>query len=308
MCFCLRSRYDGVYTTSTGDAEGLAKSFNLTPKQLHYTLVQLEMHGLIRKQVLKSEKKRSIIYLMKYAFRNKSYLDNVCEFLASNKSDSSEHNYSDSFVSIKKKFHFTNKQFKTLVHNGEKQGVFKRFIINFKVKVKKNSKSIVKTRQSRMLKLTDFYFKSLAANQEEINEVSDNSLLLENEDENLEEEDEDHKKANSLLESIGSEQSNTLPLYTQIMARIESSGKDGISLKKLGNIFGFDFYKARRLGSNLQTNPEIVTIMKETNHGKAKYQNLVLRRFLKFTSHPLQPSTNETSLIENFSESGQQSQ
>jgi hypothetical protein len=44
-------------------------------------------------------------------------------------------------------------------------------------------------------------------------------------------------------------------------------------------IFGFDFYKSRRLGSNLQTNPEIVTIMKETCHGKAKYQNLVLRKF-----------------------------
>ena len=255
--------------------------------------MQLELHGLIRKQVLKSEKKRSIIYLMKYAFRNKSYLENVCEFLASKQSDSTEHKYSDSFVNIKKRFHFSNKQFKTLVHNGEKQGMFKRFIINYKIKVKKNSKTIVKTRQSRMLKLTDFYFKSLITSQEDLNETIDNSLLLDNDDENQEEDDEDTKKANSLVECIGSEQSNTLPLYAQIMNRIELSGKDGISLKKLGHIFGFDFYKARRLGSNLQTNPEIVTIMKETSHGKAKYQNLVLRKFLKFNSNPI--VTNENS-------------
>jgi len=157
-----------------------------------------------------------------------------------------------------------------------------------------------------MLKLTDSYFKSLDTNQEEINEISDNSLLLDNEDDNLEEEDDDYKKANSLVESIGSEQSNTLPLYTQIMQKIESSGKDGISLKKLGHIFGFDFYKSRRLGSNLQTNPEIVTIMKETNHGKAKYQSLVLRRFLKLDSNTA--GANETSQTNILSESDQQSQ
>lgn len=83
------------------------------------------------------------------------------------------------------------------------------------------------------------------------------------------------------IPSIGIEQVNTLPLFTQIMAKIEISGREGISLKKLGNVFGFDFYKSRRLGQNLQTHPELVTIMKETNGGRAKFQNLVMRKFLK---------------------------
>lgn len=275
----LRSRYDGVYTTSTGTEEGLAKTFNLTSKQLHYTLVQLEIHGLIRKQVLKSEKKRSIIYLIKYAFRNKSYLENVCEYLSTKTSDLDEQNYSDSFVNLKNKFHFTNKQFKTLVHNGEKQNFFKRFIVHYKVKVKKNSKILIKSRQMRMLKLTENYFKSLSQDEE----ANETSSLIDNDDENLDEDDDD-TKSSQFIECIGSEQANTLPLYMQILDRIEASGKEGISLKKLGHIFGFDFYKARRLGSNLQTNSEIVTIMKETSHGKAKYQNLVLRKFLKLNT------------------------
>ena len=83
------------------------------------------------------------------------------------------------------------------------------------------------------------------------------------------------------LDYMGIQQLNTMPLYTQILTRIEQSGKEGISLKKLGNIFGFDFYKARRLGTNLQTHPEIVTIMKETHGGRAKFQTLVMRKLLK---------------------------
>ncbi len=293
-----KSRYNGIYTTSSGNEEGLAKIFNLTSKQLHYTLIQLEMHDLIRKQVLKSEKKRSIIYLVKYSFRNKSYLENICEYLSTIQSDNNiENKYSDSFVNLKKRFHFTNKQFKTLVHNGEKQQMFKRFIMNYTHKVKKsNSKSIVKTKQARMLKLTDTYFKTLK--QDDLNETN-NSIVDINELDELGEEDENNddlnnKNSDSLIESIGSEQANTLPLYSQILDRIESSGKEGISLKNLGHIFGFDFYKSRRLGSNLQTNPEIVTIMKETCHGKAKYQNLVLRKFLKL-NNSLPTASNENS-------------
>ena len=85
----------------------------------------------------------------------------------------------------------------------------------------------------------------------------------------------------TLSSSIGVEQLNTMPLYSQIMAKIEQSGRDGISLKSLGHLFGLDFYKARRLGTNLQSHPELVTVMKETTGGRAKFQNLVMRRLLK---------------------------
>lgn len=65
-----KSRYDGI--CSTGD-KGLTQLFNLQPKQLHYILVNLESHELIKKQILTSEKKRSIIHLSKFAFRKKLF-------------------------------------------------------------------------------------------------------------------------------------------------------------------------------------------------------------------------------------------
>lgn len=127
------SRYNGSYTA--GD-DGLAKKFNLSSKQLHYSLIMLEGHDLIKKQVLKSEKMRSIIYLKRYAFKNKTLVENVSEFLMSKGlAKDPEFNYTDTFVNIKKKFSFSNKQFKTLVHNGERLGVFKRFMTSLRTEV-----------------------------------------------------------------------------------------------------------------------------------------------------------------------------
>ena len=128
-----RSRYNGSYTAGE---DGLAKKFNLSSKQLHYSLIMLEGHDLIKKQVLKSEKMRSIIYLKRYAFKNKTLVENVSEFLmCKGQSKEAEFNYADTFVNIKKKFLFTNKQFKTLVHNGERLGVFKRFMTSLRIEV-----------------------------------------------------------------------------------------------------------------------------------------------------------------------------
>lgn len=131
-----RSRYSGMYTS--GD-DGLSKKFNLTAKQLHYTFTILEGHGLIKKQVLKSERQRSIVYLMRYAFKNKTLAENVCDYLMQK---GVETDYADSFVSIKRKFSFSNKQFKTLVQNGERAGIFKRFTLPVTVQVSKRFKNL----------------------------------------------------------------------------------------------------------------------------------------------------------------------
>ena len=104
----------------------------MTAKQLHYTLIMLEGHGLIRKQVLKSERQRTIVYLRRYAFRNKTLIENVCDYLARK---GIEAEYADSFVNIKRRFAFSSKQFKTLVQSGERSGFFKRFMLSVTVKV-----------------------------------------------------------------------------------------------------------------------------------------------------------------------------
>ena len=69
--------------------------------------------------------------------------------------------------------------------------------------------------------------------------------------------------AERLVASFGCEQVTSLPLYTQILAKIESCGREGIALRNLGIMFGLDFYKSRRLGNKLQTYPDIVTVLKE---------------------------------------------
>lgn len=128
-----KSRYNGVFTAGE---EGLAKKFNLSSKQLHYILIMLEEHGLIKKQVLKSAQQRSIIYLFCYAFKNKTLVENVCDYLMQKGDDKNECQYADSFVGVKRKFSFTNKQFKTLVQHGERLGLFKRFILPVRSEVK----------------------------------------------------------------------------------------------------------------------------------------------------------------------------
>lgn len=140
-------------------------------------------------------------------------------------------------------------------------------------KVKSNGKLVSKVKETRMLKLLESQVAQLnktnstSAADDSINDLEDEAI-------------EADSTGNTLTNSIGIEQLNTVPLYTQILAKIEQSGRDGISLKKLGHLFGFDFYKARRLGTNLQSHPELVTVMKDTNGGRAKFQNLVMRRLL----------------------------
>lgn len=283
-----RTRFNGIH--STGES-GLTQIFDLAPKQLHYILVILETHQLIKKQVLSSEKKRSIIHLKRFAFKQQSLLENVCEYLMS-KNLKNDNGYFDSFSNIKSRIGITNKQFKTLVQSAEKQRILERYLAPVEWKFKKNKTSeklYTKTRQIRMIKLTDSYYKTMLSNnnignqqEDDINEF--NESISVNETEEI-------TSSNISLDLLGVEQSNFFPLNSQIFSKIEQCGKEGISLKELGTMFGLDFYKSRRIGANLQSHPEIVTLMKETNRGKAKYQTIILRKYLTSNSNILSKSS-----------------
>lgn len=230
----------------------------------------LESHDLIKKQTLQSVKMRSIIHLSRYAYKKKSPLEDLIDHLIITKIRPNNSNEGDSFANVKRKLGFTNKQFKTLMHTAEKQKVLSRFLKTIEYQAKKNKNSdkfYTKTKQIRMVKLADCYYEKNVLNQDDRNM----------DDEAIDNEDPSPGFDQSL---IGIKQSNLLPLYSQIFSVIEASGKEGISLKQLGNLFGFDFYRSRRMNSYLQTHPEIVTIIKETDRGKAKYQTIVLRKFI----------------------------
>lgn len=265
-----RSRYNRVY--STGE-NGLVQQFDLVPKQLHYILVNLESHGLVKKQVLTSEKKKSVVQLVKFACRIKSSCEKLVDYLL-NKKDN-QYEYSDLSSNIKKSLNISTKQFKTLIQSCERQSIVKRFFITVQVNLKKNKSSTKlypKNRQVRMIKLTETYVKQYMSSKD---------------DETCIEEDDQVECESSSL--IGTVQQNNTSLYTQIFDLIDQFGKEGISLKQLGHLFGFDFYKSRRLGSNLQIHPDVVTMIKETNRGKAKYQTIFLRKYLSDPKHTQTP-------------------
>ncbi len=264
-----RSRFDGVFTS--GD-DGLAKMFNQSSKQLHYTLMMLEAHGLIKKQVIKSASQRTVIYLASYAFKNKTLVENICEYLMQKGVNSSVVAYGESFINVKKRFSFSNKQFKTIVQHGERNGFFKREMMPVMVQVKNQGKWVSKERTMRVIRLSDKQIEAMKkSTTSETDETQGQQTTIEDESEDRQ----------SMISCIGSEQINTLPFHTQIMARIEANGREGISLRRLGIVFGLDFYKTRRLGTNLQSHPDLVTIMKETSGGRAKFQSLVMRKLLK---------------------------
>ncbi len=265
-----KCRQDGIYTIGE---KSLTQLFDLAPKQLHYILVILETHELIRKQVLASEKKKSIIHLARFSLKKQSLLEKLCIYLME-KNVKRKEGYHDSFINLKRKFCIGNKQFKTLVYTGEKQNMLERYFQTKEYLYKKNKnslKSYQRVKKIRMVRLTDSYYKQML-NETQL-ETTINADLM-NEDGFSSE------MAESELNLVGMQQSNIYPLYTQIFAKLEECAHEGISLKQLGTLFGLDFYKARRMGANLQAHPEIVTIIKETDRGKAKYQTIVLRKFL----------------------------
>jgi hypothetical protein len=296
-----RSRYAGI---STIGPDGLTKIYSLAPKQLHYVLVILEQHELISKQCISSDKKRSLIHLSRYAFKMQTTLENVCAYLlkitdSGNSSSSSKPPHSDSFANIKRNVGLTNKQFKNLVQNAEKQLLLRRFFMPVTCKMKKN-KSLKKIsdkqqqRQIRMVKLTDEYLAS-KERRAGINNTEIISDEIDAETSCGEANDENGPIENSLVELLGSEQSDQVPLLVQVFRQIERYGSEGVSLRQLGAMFGLDFYKSRRLGSNLQTHPEIAVLVRETVHGKAKYQIVALRKFFDQKSIMQQSTVAHTS-------------
>lgn len=220
-----RSRYDGIY--STGD-NGLVQQFDLVPKQLHYILGILESHGLVKKQVLTSEKKKSIIHLTKFACKVKSLSEKVCDYLIRrNQNEDGGEKYSDTAYNLKKVLNVSNKQFKTLLQTTEKQGILKRYLTTVEATFKKyktSNKLYSKNRQVRMIKLNESYVKQYLSNQEE-------TIL---------DEDDQTDEANT-SEILGMAQSNHISLYTQIFDKIDQCGKEGISLKQIGNLNHFVF-------------------------------------------------------------------
>lgn len=145
-----------------------------------------------------------------------------------------------------------------------------------------NKEQVAKPRPVRMVRLTSEFFKSHMTSGGVIS--SSGGIGSTNGEEETEEADDDQTSLSSLRRTLGSAQSHNLPLYALMFAKIEQFAKDGVSLKQIGTMFALDFYKSRRMGNNLQAHPEIVTIMKETNKGKTKFQTIVMRKFLVLTS------------------------
>ena len=274
--FEFRSRKNGTYTT--GD-KSLTQIFEIAPKQLHYVLTILTKHSFIEKKAISSQKQRSIVYLKRFEQKNETNLEKIVNYLTK-KPDKQEYT-----CTLREKFNLGTKQFKNLAALGEKQNLFRRVAMRVDVNSsiivnedddgdeeddefeeaddtteKKKSKN--KTKCVRILKLVNANTSLSATVNEEDDDFDDNETNLID------------------LTTLCSEQKIDLPLYTQIFNYIESCGQSGVSLKQLGNLFGFDFYKSRRIGAHLQTHPDIVTLVKETDRGKAKYQTIVMRKFL----------------------------
>jgi hypothetical protein len=326
-----RSRYQGL--SSTGE-NGLTEIFDLVPKQLHYIICILESNQLVKKQSFSSEKKRSVIHLTRYAYKKRTVVEDVCEYLlikhfrekknAKTASADPMPYYFDTFTNIKQKLGIAAKKFKTTIVSAEKQNILKRDFINLEYRVKKNKNaSVLKTRPVRIIKLTEAYFKTMlsdntytklvsdtiattadcgAANEDyeySINEENTNSLHDLNETGSAANDDEFSSiSAGSIRKFLGSKQSYLTPIFTQIFEIVEEHAENGISLKEIGILFGLGFYKSRRLGANLQAHPDIVTIIKETTRMRAKYQTIMLRKFLNpsETKKLLEPSPPPTPL------------
>ncbi len=248
----------------------------------------LESNELTKKQVLASEKKRSIIHLSRFASKRKTLLELICDHLLF-KHEVKKTGYVDSTVNIRRKIGLTLKQLKSLVQQAERQQILKRYIAfeerknkapTGKQNVSATSAKKNKPLQIRMLSLTESYYNSMISSRSKNNS---NEINCEegDEDENSIRENESSELPVELVKTLGMAQNNFQPLYSQLFAKIEECGADGMSLKQLGTMFGFDFYKARRMGNNLQMHPDIVTIIKETNRGKAKYQTIMLRKFVQ---------------------------
>jgi hypothetical protein len=269
--------------------DGLTSIFDLAPKQLHYILNILESNELTKKQVLASEKKRSLIHLTRFALKRKTLIDLICDHLLI-KHETKRTGYMDSTANIRRKLGLTLKQLKSIVQQAERQNVFKRCLVLQERRnpalaadacvMSTSTASLnkkIKPLQVRMLTLTESHYNAM------INSRRASGTKMSSAGDEDDEEVEQVASSGDLdliYNTLGTGQSSLQPMHSQIFAHIEACGAEGMALKQMGMMFGLDFYKARRMGHNLQMHPDIVTIIKETNRGKAKYQTIMLRKFV----------------------------
>jgi hypothetical protein len=269
-----RSRKKGIFTSGDGS---LSHIFDLESKQLHYVLNILESHEFITKQSISAHKHRSIVYLAKYEITSETNLEKLTKYLLKKQGNCEER-----VNEIQIKFNFGTKKMKNLMALGEKQNAIERYMMQVEVDDQSHNedeytKKLMKTRQRavRMVRLTESFRKKNAKLLNKSN-ADDSAIGDEDDDETLENVD---------TQLVASLQRVEWPMYTQLFQYIERCGINGTSLKRLGLLFGLDFYKTRRMGSHLQTHPEVMTVIKETEQAKAKYQIIKLKKFVNKTTH-----------------------
>lgn len=116
---------------STIGEEGLASFFSLTPKQLHYILVNLDANELVKRHNVGSEKKRSLVHLARFAVRKKTLLETMCDYLISAGERASavlgrapsHENCCDSLKDFRLNMGLTQKKFKNLISIAERTNV-----------------------------------------------------------------------------------------------------------------------------------------------------------------------------------------
>jgi hypothetical protein len=252
--------------------------FDLSAKQVHYILNILENHEFISKQSVSAHKQRGVIYLARYEQTNETSLDKLTNYLIRKKK------HEERMAEIRLKLNFGTKKLKNLIAMGEKQNAIARYLMNVDYDDQDDQdedetpKKATKNRQKtvRMVRLTEAFIKK---NSKLFNQSNNDDSALCNDDDD-DECDDDEATDSVDMQLIASLQRFEWPVYTQLFQYIESCGLNGTSIKRLGLLFGLDFYKTRRIGSHLQTHPEIITVIKETEQARAKYQIIKLRKFL----------------------------
>lgn len=118
---------------STIGEDGLANFFTLSPKQLHYILVNLESNELIKRHNVASEKKRSHVHLTRFAVRKKTLLETMCDYLMSmgqrncSSTGTITHEHcSDTLTNLRVNLGLAQKKFKNLMSIAERTNLVKK--------------------------------------------------------------------------------------------------------------------------------------------------------------------------------------
>jgi hypothetical protein len=261
--------------------------FNLTSKQLHYILLILGQQGFIKKITNFALNARININSCQYSIKTKSLVEQICDILfengervatKQNKKEIELENCCEKRATIKDKLDIGYKFLRRLTVLAEKQCLIEPFQREERRLFVKLNKKYWHTETFSLFRLTKTKFNLMILQRDQrddnlensfdISEIGDPSFTIET-----------HTRPVDLKTMIGNDQSIDIPLYSRIFAKLEESGSEGIPIKSFGAIFGFDFYKSRRIISNLQTHSKVVTFINESSDHKSKYQRIVLKKF-----------------------------